>query len=287
MDDVLAGIKIKLARAQVHFDAFDEIAVRHVESDLGFVSGKYNEREQSHSLYFREREPMPAELGAIAGDYIHNLRSSLDNLITHLVTRNHKPPKRSNAFPIFTTHEQWLVEVEQRSNKRGSGPLQGISREDFAAIRGLQPYNGRDEPAAAKADLAVLNRMSNADKHTAMHACRTFSASGISPEIFAQPRVVQVEVIRQVAPHVPLVDGTEVAAVRLRVPDGFDGEVNVDPHVPIGVSLVDWRGWVVGLKKFYGLFGTVVEIVALWDESVREIVPPLADRPERLENRLR
>jgi hypothetical protein len=105
--------------------------------------------------------------GVIVGDFAHNLRSALDHLIYQLAILNGcDPEKMGTQFPIFITEEDYL-RVGNRGRRKGKlssrdSQLWGVSDAHKTIIDGLQPFEA-DKPEVTA--LAVLNRMSNRDKH--------------------------------------------------------------------------------------------------------------------------
>jgi hypothetical protein len=87
------------------------------------------------------------------GDAVHNIRSALDYLVYELA-----PPKvrrkRTTQFPIFLTQADFL-------GKSGA-MIEGIAGDERKLIESVQPYRS-DDPRTHP--LAVLNRLSNRDKH--------------------------------------------------------------------------------------------------------------------------
>jgi hypothetical protein len=98
-----------------------------------------------------ENLPFPA---AVIGDAVHNIRSALDHLVYELA-----PPevrrRRRTQFPIFMT--------EAGFRNQGLQQIDGITGDERTLIEKVQPYNASDPPNDDP--LAVLNRLSNLDKH--------------------------------------------------------------------------------------------------------------------------
>ena len=90
---------------------------------------------------FQIFRPIPARISAIAGDIVHNLRSSLDHFVTALVHERESGEGR-NAFPIYTSEKAFIQDVRDRAKKRGLGPLHGLAAhgEEWAFIERAQPY---------------------------------------------------------------------------------------------------------------------------------------------------
>ena len=101
---------------------------------------------------------MPANIGLIAGDFINNLRSCLDQLVWELATIDGVGPKnpKLTAFPV--------VECKTgRVMKRFHQALDGVPGPAIEAINSLQPYHRGG--AAKNHPLWVLNELWNLDKH--------------------------------------------------------------------------------------------------------------------------
>ena len=98
------------------------------------------------------RESPPARLGLIFGDFVHNLRAALDNLVYEIA-----PPEARRrhplAFPICRTPEQFRLEAPSKLAKMPRTVKETIER--------LQPYDGRDRRLRF---LDVLDEFWNADK---------------------------------------------------------------------------------------------------------------------------
>jgi hypothetical protein len=99
------------------------------------------------------REDPPSSLGLIFGDFVHNLRASLDNLIYELAPSNARR-SRKLSFPICSSETTF---------KREALPmLRGLPEDIREVIERFQPYPGRD---ARLSQLRVLNAFWNQDKH--------------------------------------------------------------------------------------------------------------------------
>jgi hypothetical protein len=117
---------------------------------------------------FVNQPPDPA-LSIILGDVLYNLRSALDHLAVALVA----PKRRRRAsFPIFVD-DLWAtdpasgsyVNADDHARQAFDTATKTMSDEALDVIRSLQPF--RTHPhAPEKSPLAVLNRLSSADKHS-------------------------------------------------------------------------------------------------------------------------
>jgi hypothetical protein len=106
-------------------------------------------------------EPAPAEWGVVLGDGIHDCRSALDNAVAALCRLAGGEPAHANEFPIL------VDQAENARERKIARALDGIPRMWQGPIRDAQPYvageRRREHP------LAVLQALSNADKHRLVH----------------------------------------------------------------------------------------------------------------------
>ncbi len=89
----------------------------------------------------------------LASNLVHQMRSSLDNLVRQLVRWNGATPSRANAFPVWTVDNR-------KARKDISYRLQGVAEEHVGLIEACQPYREPDDHP-----LAFIHELWNADKH--------------------------------------------------------------------------------------------------------------------------
>lgn len=126
------------------------------------VDGRYK------LTWLEATEQPPAHLSLIVGDCVHNLRSSLDNLMLELAFvykrgRVSKGIEGDSMFPIFTTDIAQDPECLKKFNRMA----RGIDPKAKSIIEGLQPYKRGDwfqhDP------LWQLNWLNIEDKHRLPH----------------------------------------------------------------------------------------------------------------------
>lgn len=149
----LNGIKAKIDRAEQHILALKEMDDNYrivecslsIEKDIG---------TDCNSLVFNLPEPK-IEVSIIVGDCLNNLRSSLDYLIWQIVDSNNiAEVSNRNMFPICTSETAFNNEVTRKR-------LRGVPEKAIEIIRGLQPYDGRENNYY----LQMLSELCNRDKH--------------------------------------------------------------------------------------------------------------------------
>jgi hypothetical protein len=101
---------------------------------------------------------VPLRFSVIAGEIIHDLRSSLDHAAWQLVIANGRKPSRQTSFPTFL---QKPAANTIRAN-RYAACVEGMSARARAVIEQLQPY--RDQSPEDNL-LGILTRLWNRDKH--------------------------------------------------------------------------------------------------------------------------
>jgi hypothetical protein len=172
----LPVVQAKLERSLVLQNSLrDAISKFLIEKQFSVEVQK--ESDVSHVLKLRMPAKPPVELSVIAGEIIHNLRSSLDlALFTYLqlVTPNFHEldgfAKRKIQFPIYDSRD----EFEKGKWDGGLGYLQ--LRSDLSNLQGfIFAELLEDENQALNANrfhpLNQLRTLSNSDKHTGLLVC--------------------------------------------------------------------------------------------------------------------
>ena len=154
------AIKAKLDRATQH--------IADLSSRLDTFLSEAPERElvdcdADAAKAFRDfhlNRPIPPEFGIVAGEVIHQLRSSLDHIACALHPKDGGTPTITSQFPIFS-----FEPTKPDDGRRYQNQIKGITRPAvLALIEHHQPYlRGNDRHW-----LVVLKTLSNTDKHRAL-----------------------------------------------------------------------------------------------------------------------
>jgi hypothetical protein len=147
---------LKLERARMHFVELREKADAFLATEPYAWSMEAEERANGTREYRVSAsvdDYPPIELGLIAGDVVQNLRAALDQLIW----TNSEASKRDErtGFPIYVTEKKYRANAPSK--------VRGIPEDGVAIIERSQPFQ-----MGTRADahpLAMLQRLSNADKH--------------------------------------------------------------------------------------------------------------------------
>lgn len=174
----LDGVCEKLIRADEHLHEIRTAEAEYIVSETYGVRRQHEdhipEKSGRAGLTWRaDLTPVPPlRLGTLCGDFVHNLRSSLDHLARALVLENggapvdEPPPFPPTQFPIL---DDRLTRGEQIRQVTVQG---GVSTQAEFLLDLVQPYQMVDDPTLHP--LWLLNRMWNIDKH------RTLAVVGVN-----------------------------------------------------------------------------------------------------------
>lgn len=164
LDLDLSASFAKIDRAEEHLKSLQiEIPLAVRERPPHSLRGEIDPRTGWCSVRVRREKPKEPRLAAIVGDYVHNLRSALDYIVTALVDATPGLTlSTSHQFPIYDDPVAYRDSIWRMGERVGRGRLRGILH-GLTLIEPLQPYH--TQPDADADPLAQLNRLSNADKH--------------------------------------------------------------------------------------------------------------------------
>jgi hypothetical protein len=213
----LHGFRLKYNRANAYAKALES------EIDNWFKRQPYEtfgdfQPGPPEEYFFRIRffELPPSEWGLILGDFAHNARSALDQLAYQVVLLgNGGVHQEQTQFPIVLAPWNWPKEAKKR--------LRGASSRHVDIIESFQPYHRRDlygwnsVRGAIEDPLAILNRLSNVDKHIVLNA----TAASV------QTIGWDVESVRDVASI-----GTQQASMGFLEDDGVLVRIGIIPNGP-------------------------------------------------------
>jgi hypothetical protein len=151
-DDRMQGPRAKIERAKQHVGDLEAEIRRFLDSGPYEVIAD-EQSEPGYRIYKLSKvvDP-PYQIALIAGDAVHNARSSLDLLVRQLVLANGKTPSKRDAFPIS--------ESSQGFKSGGAPKIKGrISNDAVKVVRAVKPYKGGNDA------LWRLHHLDIADKH--------------------------------------------------------------------------------------------------------------------------
>jgi hypothetical protein len=146
----LAGCEAKLRRAQQNLELLDDEIGSYLDRHAEPIPrvGEFDRETNGHIRWcFRLIEHPDPILGALIGDYVHDLRSTLDHLafeLSFLDTRGKIPP-RTIAFPCCRVRDPVTGGPPAWNSKTTRKKLVGINKRHQALIYRVQPcYRHRD-----------------------------------------------------------------------------------------------------------------------------------------------
>lgn len=162
--ELLRPVEAKLLRAGMHGRQVAEAIGLWTTANQLKTTCELREGRLGYRLIIDafEEEPALEEWGLITGDFVHNLRSALDNLVFALARLQQDPPARPRSlqFPISADKEKFEANA--------ADTLDQLPPTASATIRSLQPFQRDGSPVTGTPDqdpLLLLHFLSVADKH--------------------------------------------------------------------------------------------------------------------------
>lgn len=170
----LVGFDLKMQRAEQHLKTLRGAVERFAKSDFYETRAEIDYKGRLVARLKNVKDP-PPDLSILVGECVYNMRSALDQLAYALAAAHTVPlPERwgeLSAFPIFKTGPWYRGEGRRRG---AASKIQGMSRSAKTSIERLQPYHRRKNPPLEC--LAMLEELSNVDKHRVLHLTGTAPA---------------------------------------------------------------------------------------------------------------
>jgi hypothetical protein len=231
--DPIVGPVARIDRAKFHLDQL----VSEVETFLGKQPSPYpttTERDDKrHRYIFRvhPRDEPPPSLPFLAGDFIHNARAALDNIVWALAPAQVR--RRQPSFPIYDDPIGFLCEARPM--------LKGMAPKVIEAIEWCQPYHG-DEHIVSASRLLHINQLWSSDKHRAPLALGATPDMASYALFYDGPDFPQIRVFMGQA----LTENKPIAWI----PFHPSLEDNFNPHFHFAVA---FKGTGQRLIPYYGL----------------------------------
>lgn len=206
-------------------------------------------------VYAEVVKPPPTKFALVAGDILHNLRTTLDNLAYELALAHQggqlsRSMARDSGFPIFRQQSDFA--------SNGKRMIRGIHPDAKAIIERLQPYNRGNE----KSILLVLSKLSNADKHQLPPVAALTMTDTITC-FTTDPRGIQ-----GFEPVWGTVEGRTVIARYSRTMETYT-EVDRQRPPTFKIAFGQWAPYVIQGWTVVGIMTQIRDFIAL------DVVPPL------------
>jgi hypothetical protein len=254
----LTGIGLKLSRAEDHLNRLRTILVGEHDAEL---RGEYDAGQEGYNIY-REGN-LDLRLGILVGDLVHNARSSLDHLVAALLTSSGKRVRRHHAFPVYATEAAFIDNVWSRPAERGPDCLDGLTTDERASVRDLQPYIGRNRDEAERTPLYKLHACWNLDKHRLVQVGSTYAAEG-DVHFAVEPAPLFLKRIQlYFAPGTVLPPGAKVAFVQIGVEPGAEHPGRADLQLKMTLSVAFGESGKLPLASMFDLTQMIKEVTKI------------------------
>lgn len=178
MDDSLFP---KLSRAQKLYEEIHEAGQLILNHEVEYEVHEYGVYpDHADVLIWRRTPSAHPELAVIAGELVHDVRSTLDQLVCDLIRERGGSNCGRTSFPVISSEEEWERRVSRGGLDRGQcgecgrgpvrNPLHGLVENQVAYIKSVQPLNLNSGQQTTH-PLFVLQRFSNQDKHRSLVTC--------------------------------------------------------------------------------------------------------------------
>jgi hypothetical protein len=164
--------ELRLERAAQNLQSLEAEVQRWLGSHPYGLVQEFDAQRSENAIRVVAFEHAPAIISFLISECLHNLRSSLDNLVYELaLARNRGNPLPSDVeqrvmFPIFGSQKDF--------KSSGAWRIRDIDPSPQTIIEGLQPYKG-GQPNL----LWELNELSRFDKHRLLHVALLGMHSGV------------------------------------------------------------------------------------------------------------
>jgi hypothetical protein len=173
----LDGVREKLIRADEHLQAIERVAAEYIVTEEFGIRTQWEhipEKSGRSGTTWRAdlKPPPPLRIAVLCGDFVHNLRSSLDHLARALVLESGGTPNDDPGDGPVTQFPVLEERLTRNGNVRPLRIIGGISPPAEFLLETVQPYQRVDDPTLHP--LWILNRLWNVDKH------RTLNVVGVN-----------------------------------------------------------------------------------------------------------
>jgi hypothetical protein len=255
MTHPLEDCYLKLDRADEHLEAIKTEIQGFLDREPYYVVGQLYPGSPGKLHYLatgKVRAQPPKKLRVLIGDFLHNLRSSLDTLADTLATDpvTGEVPK-GTEFPIFENRGLFFKTSRKGVPDRGSGlhKIRGMDRGPETMIKWLQPYRRINDPQGHP--LWRLQTLNIGDKHRRPHLTGTVMEGSRFGIKSMQDVDLHLHGWGMSATSGPFKDGATVGSMTLTI-TGPNPQMDVDTDFTFNVAF-DPKGVARGRPVVAGL----------------------------------
>lgn len=185
MGDPITKARARLARARQHVDTLGTKTKNFFDGGACSIERRSVAEGEGKrvTLTFKVHKQLPAELGFIFGDAVHNIRSVCDSLVVAIGEKERVSKAKRLSMPVCVaaSMEKGLAKNQVFDEYRASSTL---SPGALDLIESVQPFNEfvRDDGykfVGFSHPMYVLNRLWNEDKHRTPLEVEAIKQSGI------------------------------------------------------------------------------------------------------------
>ena len=173
------GPQSKINRALIHIKTLNDTVSGWRDSDPLPIVAKHFNSDKTAYIYRFQPKAVPIDIGAIAGDAVHNMRSALDGIAWQYAFRI-PPTQRSKGwekdvqFPIFLSID------DAKSERKFKRMLKHFPDDVRDFVDSIQPYQA-PKSEREHHPLWCLERLSIVDKHRAIPTFAAITAIAMQP----------------------------------------------------------------------------------------------------------
>jgi hypothetical protein len=162
--ELIHSVDLKLRRAQSQFIDLLQTIHKWTDANEFTVHCELREGRLGYRLIQNDfKEPVPVDdWGLAIGEYIHNIRSALDNLAFALARLKKDPPDNPNmiSFPIYQDKAQFEI-----NSKKSLSQMSDDAAEQISLLQPFQRTGTSDWGLPENDPLLLIQWLNNSDKH--------------------------------------------------------------------------------------------------------------------------
>jgi hypothetical protein len=248
MDSVKPSIDAKLNRAFEHMDELEAATQAFARTQPVTLELDPPGDDGFQIARLRVVREPPIGLGVVAGEVVHQLRSTLDHLMTELVLMHTGTRGDTPLFPIYLSEKGFNDFV------KGARLKVLLEAKHLEMLREVQPFHDLTRPGsgAVTSYLEGINAFDNADKHEVVHPAVVGYGGGVQSTRPRQddPRIDELDWHVGHASVPPMETGVPFFKVRFK-PGVPPLHFNLDP-LPTVEFHHKHRHWRLDLFRHFG-----------------------------------
>lgn len=251
-NNLLNPVWLKINRAKEHFKELENEVSKFIK--LSPYELIRTEQPSTGDILYKLKvhNYPPDRWSPILGDVIHNLRSSLDILVTQLVISNGSKPNKSTGFPVYT--------FKKDLKKGGFKKIKGVSPKVKKIIRLIKPYR------RANRHLWELHMLDISDKHKIIIGIggvyknliidMTSMFRGMKPDLNLPPMPIAISPKNSLF---PLKDGAVLYRIKKQGSDNLDQNPSVTLELAFGhKGIIEGTPLIPKLQEFITMTENIV-----------------------------